>query len=47
MSDARLETAVAGHAELLALLRDGTKAAFVKLTREHVEGAIAVLRGTR
>lgn len=47
MSDARLDTALSEHQELLEVLRSGTKAAFVRLTRAHVEGAIARLRGNR
>ncbi|WP_295700530.1 GntR family transcriptional regulator [Lapillicoccus sp.] len=47
MSDARLDEALSGHRQLLDLLRSGTKAAYVRLTRTHVQGAIARLRGSR
>ena len=47
MSDTRLGEALTGHRELVALLRSGTKAAYVTLTRTHVEGAIVRLRGAR
>ncbi len=47
MSAARLDTALHEHLALLGLLRDGTRAAFVRATREHVEGAVAALRGQR
>jgi DNA-binding GntR family transcriptional regulator len=47
MSDARLDTAVRGHTELLALLRGRTKAAFVKATRSHAESALVRLQGQR
>lgn len=45
MSGARLDTAVRDHSELLAVLRGGTKTAFVKATRFHVESALARLQG--
>jgi len=45
MSDARVDAAVRGHTELLGLLMAGTKAAFVKATRSHVESALARLQG--
>lgn len=47
MSDTRLDEALSGHRGLLEALRTGTKAAFVQLTRTHVEGAIDRLRGGR
>ncbi|MEP6798669.1 MAG: GntR family transcriptional regulator, partial [Lapillicoccus sp.] len=47
MSDARLDEALRGHSALVEALRTGTKAAFVRLTRTHVEGAIARLQGGR
>lgn len=47
MSDTRLDEALSGHRGLVEALRAGTKAAFVRLTRTHVEGAIDRLRGGR
>jgi len=47
MSDGRLGDALTGHRELLETLRTGTRAAYVRLTRTHVEGAIARLQGSR
>lgn len=47
MSGARLDEALRGHRELLALMRTGTKSEFVRAVRHHVEGAIERLRGAR
>ncbi len=47
MSGERLDSALHGHAELVDLLRTGTKAAFVAATRAHVSDAIARLQSSR
>lgn len=46
-SHARIDAAVKGHAHLLDLLRTGTKAEFVRASREHVEAASDRLRAQR
>lgn len=47
MSGSRLDEALRGHDELVALLRDGTRAAFATAVRHHVESAIARLQVSR
>lgn len=47
MSQARVEHALQDHAQLLCLLETGTRAAFVRATREHVQGALAALQARR
>ena len=47
MSPARLDRALRSHAELLTLLEGGTKAAFVRATRSHVQSALVRLQGQR
>ncbi|MDQ2758472.1 MAG: GntR family transcriptional regulator [Actinomycetota bacterium] len=47
MSGSRLEEALVSHRELAALLRTGTKAAFSKAVRHHVEAAISRIQAGR
>lgn len=47
MSGARLDEALRGHRELVALLRTGTKTEFVRSVRRHVEAALDRLQGAR
>jgi len=47
MSGSRVDQALAGHRELVELLRSGTKAAFTKAVRHHVEAAISRIRAGR
>lgn len=44
MSKARVDHAVQDHAELLSLLETGSRTAFVRATREHVQAALAALQ---
>jgi len=47
MSAARMDAALRGHAELLAALRTGTRAAFLQSTGRHLDSAWAALQGQR
>ncbi|MEO3937172.1 GntR family transcriptional regulator [Dermatophilaceae bacterium Soc4.6] len=47
MSGSRLDEALTGHRELVELLRSGTKAAFAKAVRHHVEAAISRIQAGR
>lgn len=45
MSSARIDLALHGHQELLDLLRGGTKAEFLRVTRAHLDTARSALQG--